>query len=105
MASRIFERTVKIVKELGRNPVNGVGTVSPPDLLAVAVAIDPEIAVMFESYVDLETHGEFTRGMTVLDRREYYRKEDRPNKTKVKIASAAIKEKYAALVLNTWVMA
>ena len=103
MASKIFERTGKLVQELGRNPVNGIGTVSPPDLLAVGVAIDPEIAVMFESYVDLETHGEFTRGMTVLDRRQYYRKEDRPNKTKVKIVISAIQEKYAKLVLDTWV--
>ncbi|MDO9545180.1 MAG: nucleoside hydrolase [Pelolinea sp.] len=103
MASRIFNRTEKLVEEMGRNPVNGVGTVSPPDLLAVAVAIDPEIAVMFESYVDLETRGEFTRGMTVLDRREYYRKEDRPNKNKVKIAVSARQEKYADLVLNTWI--
>jgi inosine-uridine nucleoside N-ribohydrolase len=103
MASKIFERTGRLVQELGRNPVNGIGTVSPPDLLAVAVAIDPEIAVMLESYVDLETRGEFTRGMTVLDRREYYRKENRPNKTKVKIASSAIQEKYADLVLNTWI--
>lgn len=102
MASSIFQRTVKLVEELGRNPVNGVGTVSPPDLLAVAVAIDPEIAVMFESYVDVETRGEFTRGMTVLDRREYYRKEDRPNKSKVKIAVSAKQEKYAELLLNSW---
>jgi inosine-uridine nucleoside N-ribohydrolase len=103
MASKIFERTGRLVQELGRNPVNGIGTVSPPDLLAVAVAIDPEIAVMLESYVDLETRGEFTRGMTVLDRREYYRKENRPNKIKVKIAISAIQEKYANLVLDTWV--
>ena len=103
MASKIFKRTEKLVQELGRNPVNGIGTVSPPDLLAVAVAIDPEIAVMLESFVDLETRGEFTRGMTVLDRREYYRKEDRPNKTKVKIAISVLQKKYADLVLNTWI--
>jgi hypothetical protein len=39
----------------------------------------------------------------VLDRRQYYRKEDRPNKTKVKIVISAIQEKYANLVLDTWV--
>jgi purine nucleosidase len=73
MAGQIFDRTVKLVEELGRNPVNGAETVSPPDLLAVAVAIDPKIAENKELYVNLETRGEFTRGMTVLDQRVYYR--------------------------------
>jgi len=102
MASKIFQRTVRLVKELGRNPINGVGTVSPPDLLAVAVAIDPEIAVIQENYVSIETRGEYTRGMTVLDRRVYYRIEDQPNRSKVRIALSAHQEKYAGLILDTW---
>ena len=102
MASKIFQRTVTLVEELNRNPINGVGTVSPPDLLAVAVAIDPKIAVIQENYVSIETLGEYTRGMTVLDRRVYYRIEDQPNKSKVKIALSAHQKKYADLVLNTW---
>jgi len=102
MVSKIFQRTVKLVEELGRNPINGVGTVSPPDLLAVAVAIDPEIAVIQENYVSIETQGEYTRGMTVLDRRVYYRIEDQPNRSKVRIALSAHQEKYADLILNTW---
>ena len=102
MASKIFQRTVTLVEELNRNPVNGVGTVSPPDLFAVAVAIDPKIAVIQENYVSLETRGDYTRGMTVLDRRVYYRIEDQPNKGKVRIALSAHQKKYADLVLNTW---
>ena len=102
MISKIFQRTVKLVEELGRNPINGVGTVSPPDLLAVAVAIDPEIAVIQENYVSIETRGEYTRGMTVLDRRVYYRIEDQPDRSKVRIALSAHQEKYAGLILNTW---
>jgi len=102
MASKIFQRTVKLVEELGRNPINGVGSVSPPDLLAVAVAINPEIAVIQENYVSIETRGEYTRGMTVLDRRVYYRIEDQPNRSKVKIALSAHQKKYADLILNTW---
>ena len=102
MASKIFQRTVKLVEELNRNPINGVGTVSPPDLFAIAVAIDQKIAVIQENYVSLEIRGEFTRGMTVLDRRVYYRIEDQPNRRKVKIALSAHQKKYADLVMNTW---
>jgi inosine-uridine nucleoside N-ribohydrolase len=102
MASMIFKRTVKLVEELNRNPINGVGTVSPPDLFAIAVAIDQKIAVIQENYVSLEIRGEFTRGMTVLDRRVYYRIEDQPNRRKVKIALSAHQKKYADLVMNTW---
>ena len=102
MASQIFQRSVALVKELGRNPVNGVGTVSPPDLLAVAVAIDPSITRNGDYYINLETRGEFTRGMTILDRREYYRIEDIPHIKKVRVALQGYQEKYAALVLNTW---
>ena len=102
MASRIFERTGSLVKELGRNPVNGAGTVSPPDLLAVAVAIDPSITRNGDFYVNLETQGEFTRGMTVIDRRVYYRIEEKPDTKKVRVALQGTQKKYARLVLDTW---
>jgi len=102
MASRIFERTGSLVKELGRNPVNGAGTVSPPDLLAVAVAIDPSITRNGDFYVNLETQGEFTRGMTVIDRRVYYRIEEKPDIKKVRVALQGIQNKYSGLVLDTW---
>jgi len=102
MASRIFGRTGKLVEELGRNPVNGAGTVSPPDLLAVAVAIDPSITKNGDFYINLETHGEFTRGMTVLDRRVYYRIEEKPNIKQVRVALQGFQQKYADLVLDTW---
>ena len=102
MASQIFQRTVRLVEELGRNPVNGPGTVSPPDLLAVAVAIDPSVTYNDNYYISLETHGEFTRGMTVLDRRVYYRIEEKPNVKKVTVALRGHQERYADLVLKTW---
>jgi inosine-uridine nucleoside N-ribohydrolase len=102
MASQIFQRSVALVKELGRNPVNGVGTVSPPDLLAVAVAIDPSVTRNSDHYINLETRGEFTRGMTVLDRRVYYRIDEIPLVKKVRVALQGYQQKYADLVLNTW---
>lgn len=102
MASKIFNRTVNLVKELGRTPVNGIGSVSPPDLLAVAVAINPDIATTQENYVFIETHGEFTRGMTVLDQRTYYRIKEIPYKSKVKVSISINQTKYADLVLKAW---
>ena len=102
MASQIFQRMIQLSHQLNRNPVNGIGTVSPPDLLAAAVAIEPHIAAFLDSYVFLETRGEYTRGMTVLDRRTHYRQEDRPDTRKVKIAISADQKKYADLVFKTW---
>ncbi|MCD6356203.1 MAG: nucleoside hydrolase [Anaerolineaceae bacterium] len=102
MAAQIFDRTIKFDWALGRNRINGVGTISPPDLLAVAVAIKPEIAEIQKNYVTVETRGEFTRGMTVLDRRIYYRIQNKPNASKVRIVISVDQDKYAKLLLNAW---
>jgi purine nucleosidase len=39
------------------------------DPLAVAVAEDPSLATTERMFVDVELHGEFTRGQTIADRR------------------------------------
>jgi len=39
-----------------------------PDPVAMSVALDPTIGEWSEHYVDVETHSELTRGMTVVDR-------------------------------------
>lgn len=39
------------------------------DPLAVAIAEDPSLATMERMYVDVELHGELTRGQTIADRR------------------------------------
>ncbi|MCX5496671.1 nucleoside hydrolase [Kaistia dalseonensis] len=39
------------------------------DPLAVAIAEDPTLATMERMYIDIELHGELTRGQTVADRR------------------------------------
>lgn len=39
------------------------------DPLAVAIAEDPSLATMERMYVDIELHGELTRGQTIADRR------------------------------------
>jgi len=45
--------------------------VSPPDAAAMAVAINPSIADAEMYHVAIETRGEHTRGMTVVDRRSW----------------------------------
>jgi purine nucleosidase len=43
--------------------------ISLPDPVAMSIAIDPEVCIQSsEHYVDVETHSELTRGMTVVDR-------------------------------------
>jgi purine nucleosidase len=39
-----------------------------PDPVAMCLALDPSIGIWSEHYVDVETHSELTRGMTVVDR-------------------------------------
>jgi inosine-uridine nucleoside N-ribohydrolase len=102
MASQIFGKTTQIMTELNRYFENEERYVSPPDLLAVAVAIDPGIAEIEHHHVVVETTGEFTRGMTVVDRRRFTHLSKENKRKDVAIAMKADQQKYADLVLNTW---
>jgi purine nucleosidase len=47
----------------------GEGGIALPDPVAMAIALDPTIGTDWtEHFVDVETHSELTRGMTVVDR-------------------------------------
>jgi purine nucleosidase len=47
----------------------GEDGISLPDPVAMSIALDPTIGTQWsEHYVDVETHSELTRGMTVVDR-------------------------------------
>ena len=98
----IFEINHATARRLGRIQVNEEGAVSPPDLLAVAAAIDPSIMRIENYQVQIETRGEFTRGMTVVDRRKYHRGEPDSGRKDVAVVLAADQKKYSELVLNTW---
>ena len=102
MAARIFERTVRLTHELGRPQVLDEGAVSPPDLLAMAIAIDPNIGTIEDYQVFIETRGEYTRGMTVVDRRRYDRVKPQKDRKDVHVVMAADQKKYSDLVLKTW---
>lgn len=43
------------------------------DPLAVAIALDPSLATTLPTRVEVETQGAFTRGLTVVERRQLYR--------------------------------
>lgn len=102
MAAQIFDRTVRLVHELGRKQVIEEGAVSPPDLLAMAVAIDPSIGTSEDYQVFVETRGEYTRGMTVVDRRKYNRVKVQPDRKDVRVVMAVDQKKYSDLILKTW---
>ena len=47
----------------------GEDGISLPDPVAMCIALDPAVGTQWsEHYVDVETHSELTRGMTVVDR-------------------------------------
>jgi len=47
----------------------GEDGISLPDPVAMSIALDPKVGSDWsEHYVDVETHSELTRGMTVVDR-------------------------------------
>ncbi len=102
MASKIFAKTLKLMEELGRLEGFDRPFVSPPDLLAVSVAIDADIAEIKEYPVFIETTGEFTRGMTVIDRRRFTHLDVDTQRDKVAVAMTIDQQKYAELVINTW---
>lgn len=102
MAAQIFDRTVRLVHELGRKQVIEEGAVSPPDLLAMAIAIDPSFGISEDYQVFVETRGEYTRGMTVVDRRKYNRVKVHPDRKDVRVVMAADQKKYSDLILSTW---
>ncbi len=105
MASRIFTKTLSTMLELGRIRADERRYVSPPDLLAVAVAIDNSIVELKDYPVFIETTGEYTRGMTVVDRRRFTHMAVDKDRQKVAVALSANQEKYSKLVLDTWLKA
>ncbi|MDO9546116.1 MAG: nucleoside hydrolase [Pelolinea sp.] len=102
MAGKIFSCNVQMVEKLGVKREIGQGAVSPPDLLAVAVAINPAIANIKEFWVEVETKGEFSRGMTIFDRRKIWRAKNIPQNKKADVALSVDQKKYSEMVLGTW---
>ncbi|MEI6289271.1 MAG: nucleoside hydrolase [Chloroflexota bacterium] len=74
---------------------------TPPDLAALAVALDPTLGTGEMLNVNVETAGTLTRGMTVVDRRPFrgvYRPAPEPN---MKVIWTIDEDRYRKLVLDT----
>jgi inosine-uridine nucleoside N-ribohydrolase len=89
MASRLMRSRLKRWK----------GPISPPDVAAMGVAIDPTIAVGQDYSVVIETKGEHTRGMTVVDRRRW--REMLGSEPNVHVVEEMDTSKYRELFVST----
>ncbi len=75
---------------------------TPPDLTAMAVAIDPSLAQSELLYVVVETTGANTRGMTLVDRRPWrnaYGDAPAPN---INVVFTVDNARHRKLVVDTW---
>lgn len=101
MTARIMRRTIEMAAGSRRRYAMGEGAVSPPDLLTVAACIDPSIGY-FENYqVQVETFGQYTRGMTVFDRRWNRAFDEGTHVNQMAVCLSADPEKYGKLLVET----
>lgn len=73
---------------------------SPPDLAAMVVALEPEVAISKMLHVAVETRGQHTRGMTVVDNRRYRFGPQLPE-ANVNVVIAIDHARFRTLVLET----
>ena len=97
MASKLLRlQTVRWGKKGGQQR-----PAKPHDLVAMGVAIAPTIAESEIMRVAIETQGEHTRGMTVVDRRRYRDKTAGQPWSKVEVVTKIDNGRYRRLVLDT----
>jgi inosine-uridine nucleoside N-ribohydrolase len=101
MAARIMHRTIEMASGSRRLYAMGAGAVSPPDLLTVAVCIDPSIGHFENFQVRVETQGQYTRGMTVFDRRWNRVYDENTHVNQMAVCLSADPEKYGRLLVET----
>jgi inosine-uridine nucleoside N-ribohydrolase len=101
MTAKIMRRTIEMAAGSRRLYAMGEGAVSPPDLLTIAICIDPSIA-QFEHYqVRVETQGQYTRGMTVFDRRWNRAFDENTHVNQMAVCLCADPVKYGELLVKT----
>ncbi len=101
MTAKLLKRSIEMAEGSRRKYAMGEGAIAPPDLLTVAVTIDPSIGKFKDYQVFVETTGEYTRGMTVVDRRWNRNYLEKSNKNQMAVCLSADQKKYSDLVLNT----
>jgi inosine-uridine nucleoside N-ribohydrolase len=101
MSAILLKRSIEMAEGSRRKYAMGEGAIAPPDLLTVAIAIDPTIG-KFENYqVFVETAGEYTRGMTVIDRRWNRNYSENVNRNQMAVCLSADQKRYSELFLKT----
>lgn len=68
-AARVLMQITQFYVDAYKTMYPGIQGCGLHDPLAVAVAVDPTLVGLERMYVDIELHGELTRGSTVADRR------------------------------------
>lgn len=102
MAGKLLNRSIEMAEGSRRKYAMGEGAVAPPDLLTIALAIDPSIG-HFENYqVFVETSGQYTRGMTMFDRRWNREFIDGQYANQAAVCISADQKLYGELLLKTW---
>lgn len=102
MAGKLLNRSIAMAEGSRRKYAMGEGAVAPPDLLTIALAIDSTIG-RFENYqVFVETTGQYTRGMTMFDRRWNREFVEGQHANQVSVCLGADQMRYGQLLLNTW---
>jgi inosine-uridine nucleoside N-ribohydrolase len=74
--------------------------ISPPDLAATAVALEPHLATTENRHVAIETRGEHTRGMTLVDNRRFRHLAPNAAPPNVAVVTAINTARFQAVVLE-----
>jgi inosine-uridine nucleoside N-ribohydrolase len=98
MAGRLLRMRLTRMSEFVGRPV----PTTPPDLAAMGVAIDDSIVESTKYHVAVETKGEHTRGMTVVDQRQFRHRMGDPPAENVNVVTSIDNARYRRLVLDTW---
>lgn len=102
MAGKLLNRSIEMAEGSRRKYAMGEGAVAPPDLLTIALAIDPSIG-HFEKYqIFVETAGQYTRGMTMFDRRWNREYIEGRHANQAAVCISADQKRYGELLLKAW---
>jgi inosine-uridine nucleoside N-ribohydrolase len=102
MAGKLLNRSIEMAEGSRRKYAMGEGAVAPPDLLTIALAIDPSIGHFENFQVFVETTGQYTRGMTMFDRRWNREYVEGKFANQAAVCLSADQTHYGKLLLKTW---
>lgn len=102
MAGKLLNRSIEMAEGSRRKYAMGEGAFAPPDLLTIALAIDPSIGYFEKYQVYVETSGQYTRGMTMFDRRWNREYIEGQHANQAVVYVSVDQKRYGELLLKTW---